>query len=173
MIETLINELKSFARKDFPVPEVSNYLQNLVINDNSLKQYTFLSKKFYTRNLIHREKDFEILLICWPPNTDSPIHGHEGEKCWARVEKGNLQICNYREISKDPLKLRLLKKVSCDTGFLDGPADIHSVENVSNSFSTSLHVYAKPYDACDIYNVDNRSIERKKLSYFSISGTVC
>ena len=125
MIETLINELKSFARKDFPVPEVSNYLQNLVINDNSLKQYTFLSKKFYTRNLIHREKDFEILLICWPPNTDSPIHGHEGEKWWARVEKGNLQICNYREVSKDPLKLRLLKKVSCDPGFLDGPADIH------------------------------------------------
>ena len=81
MIETLINELKSFARKDFPVSEVSNYLQSLAINDNSLKQYIFLSKKIYTRNLIHREKDFEILLICWPPNTDSPIHGHEGEKC--------------------------------------------------------------------------------------------
>ena len=173
MIETLINDLKNFSEQDFPISEVSNYLQNLIINDKSLKKYTFLSKKKYTRNLIHREKDFEILLICWPPNIDAPIHGHEGEKCWARVEQGTLQICNYKEITKDPLKLTLLNKFSCDPGFLDGPADIHSVENISDSFSTSLHIYAKPYDACDIYSLDKGSIERKKLSYHSISGIAC
>ncbi|MBA66103.1 MAG: hypothetical protein CMG55_09920 [Candidatus Marinimicrobia bacterium] len=173
MIEKLIYDLKNFAKQDFPIPEMSNHLQNLNINDNSLKKYTFIEKKFYTRNLIHREKDFEILLICWPAKTNAPIHGHEGEKCWARVEQGNLQIGNYKEISKVPLKLKLINKLSCDPGFLDGPADIHSVENISNSLSTSLHIYAKPYDACDIYNTEKKSIERKKLSYYSIDGKTC
>ena len=173
MIKILISNLRKFAKQDFPITEVSNYLQNLNINDKSLKKYTFLEKNFYTRNLIHRENDFEIMLICWPPNTFAPIHGHEGEKCWARVEEGNLQISNYEEISTDPLELKLIKKLSCNPGFLDGPADIHSVENLSEDFATSLHIYAKPYDACDIYNIDQSKIERMKLSYYSNDGNIC
>ena len=173
MLNTVIDKLKEFSKADFPVPEVSSYLLELNLSQEELKKYLLRDDGHYTRNLIHRDRDFEIMVICWPPNTSAPIHGHEGEKCWARVQDGNLQICNYEEVSSDPLELNMLQELSCSPGFLDGPADIHSVENVSNSFSTSLHVYAKPYDACDIYNVDNRSIERKKLSYFSISGTVC
>ena len=56
---------------------------------------------------------------------------------------------------------------------MDGPADIHSVRNISNDFATSLHVYAKPYDACDIYDLEKGRIERKKLGYFSINGELC
>ena len=51
MIEKLIYDLKNFAKQDFPIPEVSNHLQNLNINDNSLKKYTFIEKKIYTRRI--------------------------------------------------------------------------------------------------------------------------
>ncbi len=173
MVESLINNLKEFSKQNFPIPEVSSYLQNLSINDPALEKYCLLEEKFYTRNLIHRETDFEIMVICWPSNTSAPIHGHEGEKCWARVEKGNLQICNYDELSLKPLKLNMTNKISCNPGDLDGPAEIHSVENLSNYFAISLHVYAKPYDACDIYNIKEGIIERTKLSYYSIGGKIC
>jgi len=173
MIETLINDLRQFAKEDFPVDEVSTYLEKISLNDKELKKYSLFEEKFYTRNLIHREKDFEIMVICWPPNTCAPIHGHEGEKCWARVENGNLQICNYKEISSDPAKLKMIKKHSCDPGFLDGPADIHSVANLTNEFSISLHVYAKPYDACDLYDIEKEKVERIKLSYYSVKGDIC
>ena len=91
----------------------------------------------------------------------------------ARVETGRLQIGNYNEESKSPLKLNLINELSCKAGHLDGPADIHSVRNISNDFATSLHVYAKPYDACDIYDLEKGRIERKKLGYFSINGELC
>ena len=113
------------------------------------------------------------MVICWPPNTSAPIHGHEGEKCWARVQDGNLQICNYEEVSSDPLELNMLQELSCSPGFLDGPADIHSVENITDKFATSLHVYAKPYDACDIYDIEKGTVDRTKLSYHSIDGILC
>ena len=173
MIEAVIERLKEFAHQDFPVPEVSSYLLNLNLNENEIKKYSFNKENYYTRNLIHKDTDFELMVICWPPNTSAPIHGHEGEKCWARVQEGQLQICNYEEISSEPLELNMIQRLSCSPGFLDGPADIHSVENLSDKFATSLHVYAKPYDACDIYDTDNGKIERMKLSYYSNNGVIC
>ena len=173
MIEAVIERLKEFAHQDFPVPEVSSYLLNLNLNENEIKKYSIHKENYYTRNLIHKDTDFELMVICWPPNTSAPIHGHEGEKCWARVQEGQLQICNYEEISSDPLELNMIQRLSCSPGFLDGPADIHSVENLFDKFATSLHVYAKPYDACDIYDTDNGKIERMKLSYYSNNGVIC
>ena len=173
MVDELISCLRNFAKEDFPVYEVSNYLNNLPLNDVSLNDYAFFEKDFYTRNLIHREKDFEIILICWPSKTNAPIHGHEGEKCWARVENGNLQIGNYERLSKSPLKLNLINELSCDPGYLDGPADLHSVKNITEDFATSLHIYAKPYDACDIYDLDKGTIDRKSLGYYSVKGVIC
>ena len=173
MIEAVIERLKEFAHQDFPVPEVSSYLLNLNLNENEIKKYSFHKENYYTRNLIHKDTDFELMVICWPPNTSAPIHGHEGEKCWARVQEGQLQICNYEEISSDPLELKMIQELSCSPGFLDGPADIHSVENLSDKFAISLHVYAKPYDACNIYDTKNGKIERMKLSYYSFNGVIC
>ena len=173
MLNTVIDKLKEFSKEDFPVPEVSSYLLELKLGQEELKKYLLREDSHYTRNLIHRDSDFEIMVICWPPNTSAPIHGHEGEKCWARVQDGNLQICNYEEISSDPLKLNMLQELSCSPGFLDGPADIHSVENITDEFATSLHVYAKPYDACDIYDMEKGTIDRTKLSYHSIGGVLC
>ena len=88
-----------------------------------------------------------------------------------KMEK--LQIGNYKEESKSPLRISLVNDLSCSAGYLDGPADIHSVRNISNNFATSLHVYAKPYDACDIYDIGKGQIERKKLGYYSINGKIC
>ena len=173
MLNTVINKLKEFSKEDFPVPEVSSYLLNLNIDQEELKKYLLRADDHYTRNLIHRDRDFEIMIICWPPNTSAPIHGHEGEKCWARVQDGNLQICNYEEVSSSPLKLNMIQELSCAPGFLDGPADIHSVENITDKFATSLHVYAKPYDACDIYDIEKGTVDRIKLSYHSIDGILC
>ena len=173
MIEAVIERLKEFAHQDFPVPEVSSYILNLNLNENEIKKYSFHKENYYTRNLIHKDTDFELMVICWPPNTSAPIHGHEGEKCWARVQEGQLQIGNYEETSSDPLELNMIQRLSCSPGFLDGPADIHSVENLFDKFATSLHVYAKPYDACDIYDTDNGKIERMKLSYYSNNGVIC
>ena len=173
MIKPLIQKLKKFTKVDFPIADVSSYLKNLTITQEELKKYDLRRTDTYTRNLIHKNKDFEIMILCWPPNKSAPIHGHEGEKCWARVQTGQLKICNYKQISSKPLKLNKIQEWTCNPGFLDGPADIHSVENISKNNAISLHVYAKPYDSCDIYNLENGTINRVKLSYHSIDGIIC
>ncbi|MAV96861.1 MAG: hypothetical protein CMG06_06970 [Candidatus Marinimicrobia bacterium] len=173
MIDTLINDMRLFARDNFHVQTVSSYLSKLNLRTEDLKNFNHQIQDSYTRNLIHREQDFEIMLVCWPPHSSAPIHGHEGEKCWARVQTGQLNICNYEEVSRKPLSLKKIQELKCSPGFLDGPADIHSVENVSDEFATSLHVYAKPYDECEIFDLEEGLVRRTKMDYHTIDGMLC
>ena len=57
------------------------------------------------------------MLVCWPPHVSAPIHGHEGEKCWARVQTGELKICNYVEINRNPLSLEKIQEFDENSDF--------------------------------------------------------
>ena len=144
-MDNLINQLKTFAVEDFPIGKVSEYLNNYSISNENFNDYIHFKDEKYCRNLIHKEADFEIMLVCWKAGQVAPIHGHEGEKCWMRVESGALQISNYTLESIDPLLLNMADQIKGETGHLDGPAEIHSVENVYSEDAVSLHVYAKPF----------------------------
>ncbi len=88
----LIIQLKKFATEDFPVSGVSDYLNDYSLSNEILNEYAHFKDQKYCRNLVHKENDFEIIVVCWKAGQVAPIHGHEGEKCWARVQDGNLQI---------------------------------------------------------------------------------
>ncbi len=171
-MQDLIDKLHEFAEQDFPVAEVSSYLESYKFFDNDRNRYTFFNDDFYTRNLVFRDVHFEILVLCWSPGQVAPVHGHEGEKCWARVESGKLQFCNYA-IQSEPAELTMTEQLAGDKGFLDGPAELHSVENIFDSRAISLHVYAKPFDACDIYNLEEKTVNRVTLQYHSKFGELC
>ena len=173
MIKPFINLLAEFSDKDFPIYEVSSLIQNSQFSEENIEQYSYFSKDCYTRNKIYKDKNFEVLLLCWLPGQMAPIHGHEGEKCWFKVIKGDLQINNYSIISESPLKLKFEKTINASAGYLDGPADVHSIKNCSNRQVKTLHIYARPYDVCDIYNIEEKRIERLKMRYHSIDGKLC
>ena len=172
-MDDLINQLKKFSTEDFPITSVSDYLNDYSLSNDILSQYAHFKDQKYCRNLVYKENDFEIIIVCWKAGQVAPIHGHEGEKCWARIQKGSLQVCNYKEISSDPMNLDLVDRVLAKKGYLDGPADIHSVENISNDIAVSLHVYASPFDSCDIYDMETGVKNRIQLQYHSMFGKLC
>ena len=172
-MKDLIHNLHKFAEKDFPVPEVSTYLQTYELKKNDREKFTFFHDSSYTRNLVYRNKYFEILVLCWGANQVAPIHGHEGEKCWARIETGRLQFCNYSIKSESPLRIKSDGQVIGQPGHLDGPSGIHSVENIFQEPASSLHVYAKPFDTCDIYNFEKQIVTQVNLDYHSKYGELC
>jgi hypothetical protein len=103
----------------------------------------------------------------------APIHGHEGEKCWFKILSGSLEIYNYKIKTIRPLKLKKMEKITASSGYLDGPADIHSINNCYKNPVITLHIYAKPYDTCDIYDLKTNQIQRLKMNYYSIDGKIC
>tara|TARA_B110000444_G_C18832215_1_gene593866 strand:+ start:510 stop:1025 length:516 start_codon:yes stop_codon:yes gene_type:complete len=168
-MDLLIKKLNDFSKQDFPIKQVSRFLKNYTLSDLDKKKYEHYNND-YTRNLVYKDQSFEILIVCWGPKSSAPIHGHEGEKCWAKVLKGELTINNYKQLSQNPLKLKQISSDICKEGYLDGPAEIHSVKNISAENSSSLHIYAKPYKECDIYDLKKNIITRKSLNYHSEFG---
>ena len=172
-MDSFIKSLKSCAERDFPINEVSDLIIKSQFSNKLLDKYSHFNKKTYTRNMIYKNSNFEVLLICWSAGQMAPIHGHEGEKCWFKIISGSLEIYNYKIETLKPLKLKKLEKITASSGYLDGPADIHSINNCYKNPVTTLHVYAKPYDSCDIYDLKTNQIQRLKMNYYSINGKIC
>tara|TARA_Y100000741_G_C18126765_1_gene507400 strand:- start:188 stop:706 length:519 start_codon:yes stop_codon:yes gene_type:complete len=172
-MDSFIKSLKSCAERDFPINEVSDLIIKSQFSNKLLDKYSHFNKKTYTRNMIYKNSNFEVLLICWSAGQMAPIHGHEGEKCWFKIISGSLEIYNYKIETLKPLKLKKLEKITASSGYLDGPADIHSINNCYKNPVTTLHIYAKPYDSCDVYDLKTNQIQRLKMNYYSIDGKIC
>jgi NitT/TauT family transport system ATP-binding protein len=147
---------------------VQRFLGSHLIEPASIGPYVRFAESRYTRHLVFKNPAVELLVLCWSRGSHAPIHGHEGELCWARVERGQLRFTSYRELSRSPLRLATEgPPMDGKPGHVDGPADIHAVETGGED-AVSLHVYVKPYDECDIYDLALGTIRRVRLTYDSV-----
>ena len=87
-MKSLIHDLKEYARQDFPVPEISTFLSQYKLPQVTLADYVKFKTDKYARHLVHKDEDFEILIVCWQPGQKAPIHGHEGENAGCVWNRG-------------------------------------------------------------------------------------
>jgi len=165
------DEIKDLVQHGFDRRDVHRFLAETRIEHASLAQHVSFEDGRYTRHLVHKSSEVELLVLCWPRGSRAPVHGHEGELCWARVERGRLRFTNYRETSRVPLHvLPVGGALEGGPGYLDGPADLHAVENPKefDADAVSLHIYSRPYDECDIYDLAAGLVRRVRLRYDSV-----
>ena len=170
-VSEFIEKINKLSFHDFPVSEVFKVLQKNPLPLALLEPYIFYSNARYTRNLIYKSPEFALMVMCWQPGQHSAVHGYEGEKCWARVEQGTLQVTDFQEEPKTsttmlrPLATRVVKE-----GLIEDPFGIHQVKNVSTHNAISLHLYIRPFNACDIYDLNTNQKTHIALGYHSIHG---
>ena len=165
------DEMKDLVRHGVDQKSVHRFLIESRIECATLAPLVRFEEGRYTRHLVYKNREVELLVLCWPSGSRAPVHGHEGELCWARVERGRLRFTNYRETSRTPLRvLPVGDALDGAPGYLDGPADLHAVENPAEfgAEAISLHVYCRPYDECDIYDLAAGLVRRVKLRYDSV-----
>ena len=97
-MHNLIKSIKQLSKENFPNDKVYELLNNSYLKETEIADYIKYDNDKYTRHLIYKDVDFEMLILCWKPGHKAPIHGHEGEKCFMRVEKGSLLFTNYNLI---------------------------------------------------------------------------
>jgi predicted metal-dependent enzyme (double-stranded beta helix superfamily) len=169
---SFVSALEEMAAHGVDRAGVQSYLEQTPVAPASLDPYVWYRPDRYTRNGIHKSEPFEILVLCWGPGHKAPIHGHEGELCWARVERGRLRFVNYRLVSEQPLLLEPSgPPVDGAVGHVDGPADLHSVENCEQfgEPAVTLHVYSRPYPECDIYDLERGERRRVRMAYDTVA----
>jgi len=170
-VEAFAEEVRRLIEAAAPAPQIQRFLAATPIAPVSLDRFVRFADGRYTRHLVLKTPAVEVLVLCWRRGSRAPIHGHEGELCWARVERGRLRFRSYRELSREPLRLEPLGDVvEGGPGHVDGPADIHAVDNAAElgQDAVTVHVYSRPYDECDIYDLEAGRVQRVRLRYDAI-----
>ncbi|MDA2914256.1 cysteine dioxygenase family protein [Acidobacteriia bacterium AH_259_A11_L15] len=161
---------------------VNAYLKANPVKPETLKPYLFFSPANYTRNLIFKNELFELLALCWEVGQVSRIHNHRDQQCWMAVPIGKLKAQNFRVLDRDA------KKCTCrlepTSSFLITPASpaevdqdepVHQVLNLAewNEPAASLHIYARPFNTCEVYSLENGTYGDVPLYCTSEYGKVC
>lgn len=122
----------------------------------------------YSRNCIERNDRFEILLLCWHPGDYTPIHGHDGQRCWVYQIDGKVEEKRYRDTEQGPQLVNTQVLKPGELSYMDDRMGFHVLSNPYELKSMSLHIYVSPIDKCKVFNSDNNCFETRELSYDKI-----
>ena len=138
--------------------------------------YMHFSSKHYTRNCIARTDRFELLLLCWEHEQETPIHCHNEQECWVYVVEGSFAELRYSKDIKQQEGLELKNELSLNEeriSYMNDDMGFHSLINTNpNGRSMSLHLYMSPIDECRVYNEGREEFELKELEYYSYQGKI-
>lgn len=181
-IQKLTDGLCGISDDAFTCEGVYHFLESNPVDPDSIQRYLNWSDNFYTRNLIYKDERFELMAICWKSGQVSKIHDHADQKCWMTVPIGKLLGQNFAVIERDAAsgfcKLTATDKFEmsesqCAKVELEEP--VHQILNLEEfeADAVSLHIYSKPYAACNSYCIDTDTFKEVPLFYTSIDGKLC
>lgn len=181
-IENLVEGLCRIPEESFTRERVLAEIGRTVLDPESLRPYLFFCPTHYTRNLIHRNALFEVIALGWEPGHCSPVHNHRDQECWMGVPIGRLEVRNYRLVERDPAVRTCRLEASihyvldpAHPSAVDPGEPIHSVHNLSEygERATSVHVYSRPFDSCEVYLPHQGRYYEVPLEYTSKFGVLC
>jgi len=172
-LQTLIATLKAiFKRTNWTPEEIRLTIAHYIANHSDWKRYVFFSPHKYARNLVEINEDFELIVICWLPGHESPIHNHSSQNCWMSVVEGDIEEI-YFSVDKATGKLtqgptNLYKQGM--VGYLYDDLALHKVRPVNGIRGVTIHLYNKPIPLCSLYCPLTGKVTRVKSAFFSQYG---
>jgi cysteine dioxygenase len=162
-IDDLVVALRELGDVLQPV-RVAATLRGVRIDERTLAPYLSWSSGRYTRNLVVRDAAFELIALCWDKDARSGIHDHADSDCAFVLQNGAITCENYRIAWRDDSEDAAgeLTRTSTRTlraGEIDmrsGHLSVHRV-GACDGRAVTLHVYAKPIDACRQFDEDGTS----------------
>ena len=98
-LDSFVDGLKRFETDVITKDRVTEYCSELRIKDAALSPYLHFRPDRYTRNLIYQDRLFEVMVICWEPGQKTPVHSHNGQLGWMLVERGGIDVTNFRYLA--------------------------------------------------------------------------
>lgn len=131
------------------------------------------SPESYTRNCIVENEKFELILLCWEPGQQTPIHDHGGEECWVQVIQGEFKETIYNlDEAGELTKVKSTSSKAGDISYMIDFMGYHRLENSSEKRAISLHLYAKPIRTCEIYDENTGEFVQKDLEYCTMTELI-
>ena len=170
-LDALVEGLESEFARDPRGPKAARMLADYASTQQDWRELLLWSDERYTRNLVACTDRFELLILGWGAGQESPIHNHEGRNCWMAVLDGRMEELHY-DFPSGPGPMKKLDGKVFDTGqvaFIRDEIALHLVRGYGGP-GVSMHLYATPFQACNVYSPTTSRVERVQLSYHSVRG---
>lgn len=174
-LDAFVSAVLRIARDDFAPEPMTRLLTEARLRDEDVLEHLRFDPERYTRHLIHRTDDVEILALAWPKESATPIHDHAGQRCWMVAQSGVFVVDDYRQVAgvREPgyaVVEHVATTPSVTIGMPDfrqpGEHDIHRVRLAPGcARAVSIHVYAKPYSSCLIFDEASRRASVIPMNY--------
>lgn len=177
LIEMIRFEMKDKGlMDDVDVGRIQNIMQNYESKKEEWEPFAFFDKYRYTRNLIDDGNGkYNLILLCWNVNQQSPIHDHSGSHCILKVMQGELLETRYDwpSCSSEMRKTIETKLLLDEAGYMSDKIGLHSISNCSSDIpAVSLHLYSPPIEICQTFCEENGNCRKSgKCVFYSINGT--
>lgn len=187
-VDDFIHGLQAFEQENITLECVRKFMEGVRVGVEELKPYANFRENAYTRNLIYRDKLFEVMAICWAPGQKTTIHTHNGQLGWMTLAQGEVEVHNYKYVCCDSPENQNVVGMDCLGGAhqidlqrlntnhcaesspvycVDKLHSIHQIENSDQSPQgvVSLHVYSLPIDSCIAFDLEHQRCYRRTLHY--------
>lgn len=154
-IEDIKRTLNEHLKDNKSLEEYRGYLDLYQpIIESEWRDHICYSDEGYKRNLIFRNEDYEILLLCWKAGQKSQIHDHAPNGCLTKVLQGELTEKRYILDEFDNLNLSKTNVLSTwAISYIDNSVAYHSIGNQGNENAVSLHIYVPSNHIATIYSI--------------------
>lgn len=163
-LKTLYNEINTKIKTEpistFKLKCCTDLLN--MYSGNDWKEYVkFCSEKYIRVILSELSSDvFEIVLICWNKNQESPIHDHPNNGCLLKVLQGSLLENIYTNYNTEYVYVTSRINNVGDVSYMEKNDILHRIINNNNNEmeyyqSVSLHIYSPPKFKHNIFDDKN------------------
>ena len=168
-----LTDLIGLLKKDVSVMTRTKMIERTSEIDRYRRGYfehASFSEHRYSRNIVVRDKHFEILMICWKSGQRSLIHDHGDSLGGVKIIRGILTESLFTPALNGMIKAVASTDYRSGDVQIEDRSTIHQVSNLQpgRCDAISLHVYLPPLGRMNIYklyDIDVRSVSAELYNY--------
>ena len=153
--------------------KVAGLLARYSAEQGDWRDYMRFRDECYARNLVSASELFELLVICWQPGQVSPIHDHQGQRCWMAVLDGGMRETQFQAVGRGPLRAgRTSVFERGQVAFIQDEIALHEIAPAGVGAGVTLHLYSRPIRECRIFDRQTGQVSVRGLAYHSVEGVL-
>jgi cysteine dioxygenase len=179
-IDELLGELDRTLADERRSAQVTAALERYAASGaDDWRAFAHFEADYYARNLVRQSDLFELIVLCWGAGQRSPIHDHQGQRCWMAVLDGEVSETLYKVRANGEGPLESAPAPGAARNFRSGSVAFivdemgwHRIQPVGGRPAVTMHLYSRPIRTCSIYDEERDAVVTRKLRYHSIGGVV-
>lgn len=140
-----------------PASTLAHLVERLELSPDVVESAMRFDPAGYTRTLLRRTAELDLLVLCWLPEQHSPIHDHAGSRGVVRVYSGVLTSRTFTAVGPHSRRLARLRRGGEAQVAAPGVAavdlgGIHQLANLTSTNLVTVHVYSPPLTVMNAYD---------------------